>query len=86
MIQDEDTVGPYTGPMGGTTCELSCRDPMIGVRVWSGKKHGVSEVSIITGYILYIVYIYIYVYIRYKFKYIGFEVQRTSFKVKGKMW
>ncbi len=28
---DEDMVGPYTGPMGGTTCDLSCRDPMIGV-------------------------------------------------------
>ena len=26
----QDTVGPYTGPMGGTTCELSCRDPMLG--------------------------------------------------------
>jgi len=30
MERSQDTVGPYTGPMGGTTCELSCRDPMIG--------------------------------------------------------
>lgn len=30
MERSQDTVGPYTGPMGGTSCELSCRDPMLG--------------------------------------------------------